>query len=186
MKSTEFFRRSVLALAALVLLAPVARAHVTLDVPQAVTGESFKAIFRIGHGCDGKATQALTVRVPAGFHQAKPMPKAGWQVDVRRAPLATPFESRGTTIREDVVEVTWRATTRDSWLRDDEYDEFTLRGQVAAQPGVVWFTASQQCDGVRMEWSEVPASGADAHGLKAPAVPLKVLPSIDDPHAGHH
>lgn len=80
-------------LAALALTAAAslgAQAHVSLEEPQALAGGSYKAVLRIGHGCEGTATHTLSVRVPAGFRGAKPMPKTGWSLSIERAAPAQP------------------------------------------------------------------------------------------------
>src|SRR5262245_44630821 len=59
-----------------------ASAHVTLEVPEAALGASYKATLRVNHGCEGSPTVALRVRMPEGVIAVKPMPKAGWKLDV--------------------------------------------------------------------------------------------------------
>lgn len=90
-------------------LAPAAQAHVTLEQAEAVAGTPYKAVLRVGHGCDGSATTRITASLPAGFRGAKPMPKAGWTLDVKREKLAKPYESHGRMISDDVVVVSWTA-----------------------------------------------------------------------------
>lgn len=160
-----------------VLAAAPAAAHVTLEDAQATAGAGTKLVFRVGHGCEGTATHTLTVQLAPGFRGAKPMPKPGWTVAIRRAPLAEPYESHGRSVTDDVVEVTWRAATREAWLADAHYDEFVLRGQAPLQPGPAWFKVRQQCERGEWHWAEVPAEGQGTRGLKAPAVRLEVLPA---------
>ena len=62
--------------------AAAAQAHVTLDQATATAGTYQKLAFRVGHGCDGKATTGLTVTLPDGATHAKPMPKPGWKISV--------------------------------------------------------------------------------------------------------
>jgi uncharacterized protein YcnI len=177
------FGLAALAAAVSGLMSP-AQAHVTLDTAVAPAGTSFKAAFRVGHGCEaGSATHTLVVRVPAGFRGAKPMPKPGWALDIVRAPLAMLDDSTNGKVTEDVVEVTWRATSREAWVQDAWYDEFVLRGQTPAQAGPLWFKVRQVCDKGQWDWADVPASGTSTKGLKAPAALLDVQPA--DPHAGH-
>jgi periplasmic copper chaperone A len=159
-----------------------ARAHVTLEQPKAPAGSTYKAVFRIGHGCDGSATHTVRVALPAGFRGAKPMPKAGWTLDVRKAPLAQSYESHGRTVNDDVVEVSWKATPREAWLPDAHYDEFTLRGQLPAAAQPLWFKVQQLCERGEWNWADVPASGTSMRGLKAPAVLLEVTPAETKPH----
>jgi copper(I)-binding protein len=164
------------ACAALVLMpaAAPALAHVSLEQAVAAPGSGYKAVFRIGHGCEGTATHTVRVQLPEGFRGARPMPKAGWAIELRRAPLAQPYESHGKRIAEDVVEVTWRARSREAWLPDAHYDEFVLRGQAPEQAGPAWFKVQQLCERGRWDWSDIPASGTATRGLRAPAVLLMV------------
>ena len=68
-----------LMLAAIVAVcgASVANAHITLEQSQATSGKAYKAVLRVGHGCEGKATIKIRVKVPEGQLSAKPMPKSG-------------------------------------------------------------------------------------------------------------
>lgn len=157
-------------------------AHVVLDQPQAPAGSAYTASLRVGHGCDGSPTHTVTVQVPAGLRGAKPQPKPGWTLSVRKAPLAQPSTSHGRTVTDDVVEVRWQATSRAAWLDDAWFDTFHLRGQLPAQPGPLWFRVQQLCETGQLDWTEVPASGTSTQGLKAPAALLQVMPAQP---AGH-
>jgi periplasmic copper chaperone A len=168
--------------ALIALAATAAQAHVTLEQPQATAGAGYKATLRVTHGCEGSATHTVTVRLPAGFRGAKPMPKAGWSISLQRAPLAQPYQSHGRTVNDDVVEITWKAASREAWLPDAHYDEFVLRGQAPEAPGPAWFTVLQLCEQGQWHWADVPASGTSTKGLKAPAVLLDVQPKAA---AGH-
>jgi uncharacterized protein YcnI len=154
----------------LLALATAAQAHVTLDQPQAAAGSSVRAVFKVGHGCDGSPTHTLVVRVPAAVKNAKPMPKPGWTL----------------TVDDSATEgrvITWKAASREQWLREEFYDEFVVRLQAPAQPGPQWFKVLQLCEKGQGDWSEVPASGNSTKGLKAPAALLDVTPAGE--HAGH-
>ena len=157
-------------------------AHVTLEQPKAPAGSTVKAVLRVSHGCDGSATHTVRVSIPTGLRGAKPMPKAGWSLDVRRAALAQPYESHGRPVTEDVVEVTWKANSRDAWLADAHYDEFVVRGQLPYKPGALWFKVQQVCERGELNWADVPPAGVSIRGLKAPAVLLEVTPADG---AGH-
>jgi uncharacterized protein YcnI len=171
-----------LVIASLLAACGSVQAHVTLDQPQALAGTSFKVALRVGHGCDGQATSTISVRIPEGFAGAKPMPKPGWVLEIKRAPLAQPYESHGRKISDDVVQITWKAASREAWLQDAWYDEFVLRGQTPATAGPLWFKVLQGCEKSEADWAEVPASGTATQGLKFPAALLEVLPNE---HAGH-
>jgi len=159
------------------LLNTAAQAHVTLEQPEALAGSPYKAVLRIGHGCAGSATTKVSVLLPAGFRGAKPVPKAGWTLALRREKLATPYESHGRSITDELAEVSWTASSEASYLQDDWFDEFALRGSLPATPGTLWFKVRQSCVQGEWDWSEVPASGSSTKGLKAPAVRLELRPT---------
>lgn len=156
--------------------------HVVLADPAALAGTSYRAAFRVGHGCEGSPTTAISVFVPAGFMGAKPMPKPGWMLSTRKEKLAQPYDNHGKTVTEDVVEITWTATSRDSWLSDAWYDEFVLRGGLPTEAGPLWFRVLQTCEQGRLDWAQIPANGTSTQGLKAPAVLLELIPSGSTGH----
>ena len=119
--------------------------HVTLEQQQAEVGANYKAVLRVGHGCDGLPTTSLRVQLPTGFQGAKPMPKAGWTLATKAEKLATPYDNHGKQITEDVTEITWAVKSPDFALKDSEYDEFILRGRAAMPTGAAWFKVTQLC-----------------------------------------
>jgi len=167
----------------LLLAAAAASAHVVLEEPAALAGSSYRAAFRVGHGCSGSPTTAIRVFLPAGVRGAKPMPKAGWTLTIRRELLAQPYDSHGKTVREDVVEVRWTADGPASYLQDDWYDEFVLRATLPAQAGALWFRVLQSCGGSQLDWADMPAQGTSTRGMKTPAALLEVLPGGASAHA---
>jgi uncharacterized protein YcnI len=164
----------------LCLAASVAGAHVSLEEPAAVADSSYKATLRVSHGCEGSATHTVRVLIPRAFRGTRPMPKAGWTLQTRRATLDQPYESHGRTVTEDVVEVVWKAASRDAWLEDAHYDEFVLRGRTPTQPGPIWFQVQQLCEKGQWNWFDTPADpkSTSSRGLKAPAALLEVLPGM--------
>jgi periplasmic copper chaperone A len=167
-----------IALCAALMPATQAFSHVTLEQPQVESGAFYKAVLRVGHGCDGLPTAALRVQLPAGFQGAKPMPKAGWAVKAAVTKLATPYDNHGKPITEDVSEITWTATSPEFALKDNEYDEFILRGRAALAAGAAWFKVTQLCQEAGKTgsnaWTEIPAQGTSTQGLKYPAALLNV------------
>jgi uncharacterized protein YcnI len=154
--------------AAIALASCAASAHVSLEYDVAMAGTSYKAAFRVGHGCGESATRQLSVDVPAGVRGAHPMPKPGWRLDIERA--------------TDVVRVTWTARSREDALPSAHYDEFVLVAQVPAQPGTLYWPVRQVCEEGRADWTEVPRAGQKYSDLKSPAPLLEVLPGAA---AGH-
>jgi uncharacterized protein YcnI len=142
-----------------------ALAHVTLEYQVAPANARYKASFRVGHGCNGSPTRQLSVALPAGVRNAKPMPKPGWSLEVHP------------------TRVTWTANGREHMLADAHYDEFVLLAQMPQQAGTLYWPVVQLCEQGSHEWTQVPAPGQKHSELKSPAASLEVLPAGDA--AGH-
>lgn len=165
-------------IAGLLALAGTAQAHIVLEQREAEAGSIYKAVLKVGHGCDGSATRQLVVTLPAGLRGAKPVPKPGWRLGLRMEKLAQPFESHGKPITEGLAEVSWTALSEADQLQDAWYDEFELRAGLPDQPGELWFKVRQVCALGESNWAEVPAAGASTKGLKLPAARLLVIPAL--------
>jgi uncharacterized protein YcnI len=176
------FATKFIATCALSMPAAAVFAHISLERGSAEAGSSYKAVLRVGHGCDGAPTTGITVQVPAGFQGAKPMPKPGWQLATRSSKLAAPYSSHGREVTEDVVEVRWTAASAQAALPAAHYDEFVLFGTLPAGPGPLWFKVLQTCEAGRNDWSQVPTEGTSTQGLRSPAALLLVLPAGTAPH----
>ncbi|MGR2663574.1 MULTISPECIES: YcnI family protein [Chromobacterium] len=166
-----------LALLALLTASGSALAHVTLETPTAASGSYYKGVLKIGHGCNGSPTTAISVELPEGVRLAQPMPKAGWEVEVSKSAVK-PFDNYGRKVSEDVSRITWKGGK----LPSNFYDEFVFQAKIAAQPGKLYFKVKQQCEQGETNWAEIPAAGQDAHDLKSPAAELTVTAGV----AGHH
>jgi uncharacterized protein YcnI len=160
-----------------------ASAHVALEYQVAPAASSYKATFKIGHGCGTAPTRQVGVAIPAGVLGAHPMPKPGWSLEIQRDKLAQPATSHGHTVTEDVVRVTWTARTPADMLPSEQYDEFSLVAQLPDRAGPLYWPVSQVCEPGRMDWTEVPRSGQSLSELKTPAAVLELLPAAGA--AGH-
>jgi uncharacterized protein YcnI len=169
MKTSIFFFAAILA-------APVALAHISLEQTTASAGAYQKLTFRVGHGCDGSATNSITVLLPEGINGAKPMPKAGWSIATVDGKLAAPVMSHGVAVTSAVREVSWKGGP----LPDAQYDEFSMQVKLADAAGKLYFKVIQGCDKGRAEWSEVP--GTPGTKMKFPAPVLDVMPAADHVH----
>ena len=157
-----------------------ALSHATLEQPEAAAGAAYRAVLRIGHGCDGEATQTLRVKLPEGFYNAKPMPKAGWTLEVVKGPYATAFDNHGTPMTEGAREIIWSGGD----LADDWYDEFVIRGTVGPEiaPGTrLYFAAVQECAGGTADWTDVSGNPDVAN----PAPGVTVTPARGGAGHGH-
>lgn len=154
----------------------LAQAHTTLEYPVATAGQSYKAIFKVGHGCGTSPTRQIVVDIPAGVQGAKPMPKAGWRLEVTRQTLAKPYISHGRTVIEDVTRISWTAKTAEDLLPNGHYDEFVLVATLPDQAGMMYWPVQQLCEQERMDWTEIPKAGQKSADLKAPAAALELMP----------
>ena len=172
-------------LGALALLGTVAQAHVTLEYPVATVGQSYKATFKIAHGCGSSPTRVVEVEIPAGVRGAKPMPKPGWQLEVQRDPLAQPDTSHGRSITEDTTRVRWTAKTDADQLASQHYDEFVLVATLPHQAGRLYWPVRQICPQGRLDWTERPGPGQSWHDLASPAAELELMPAATGTHKHH-
>jgi uncharacterized protein YcnI len=167
----------ITAFAAVILgMAAPAWAHVTLDQSAGQADTYQKLAFRVGHGCDGSPTTAITVMLPESVTGAKPMPKAGWKISTVQGKLSVPQESHGKTITTAVREVTWSGGP----LPDEYFDEFIVQAKLPAEPGKVYFKVVQQCVKGSVAWDEIP--GDAKVKILAPAPMLNVLPADGPAH----
>ena len=163
---------------ALFLMASLpAAAHITLEYQVANAGSAYKATFKVGHGCGSSPVKQIVVSIPAGVQSAKPMPKAGWALDITREKLAQPLSDHGKTVTDRVARISWTAQTPADYLQNDWYDEFVLQAKLPAKEGTLYWPVSQICEEGRTDWVEVPKPGQKLSGLKSPAAALELMPA---------
>lgn len=168
-----------LAAVALCALPATLSAHATLEVKEAAQNSNYKAVIRIGHGCEGHATQSVTVTIPEGVINAKPMPKAGWTLDTVTSAYAKTYEYHGPR-SEGVTSITWTGH-----LEDGHYDEFIFRARItdAFEAGeTIYFPTVQSCTEGSNDWVEVPVKGKEDVRLKRPAPGLNVTAGHNHAH----
>ena len=158
------------------LAASPAAAHVYLEGKQATVGASYKAVFAVPHGCSGSPTVKIRVQIPEGVIAVKPMPKAGWNVDVVEGQYAGVYDYHGNKLTSGVKEVVWSGGN----LPDRNYDEFVVSSFLTdtLKPNTtLYFPVVQECEKGVSRWIEIPAEGAaHAHDDKSPAPGVKLLP----------
>lgn len=150
-------------------------AHASLDQETAMSGDSFRGVLRISHGCNGSPTVSVRIRIPEEVRRTKPMPKPGWELKTVVTELDQPYESYGSTVTEDVRELSWSGGS----LADDFFDEFIFRASLpeVEEETVLYFRTVQECaNGEVHRWIETPASGETAEDYREPAPSLRLLP----------
>ena len=151
-------------------------AHVTLEVQEASIGATYKAIVRVPHGCGTEATNAVRIKIPEGFYNVKPMPKAGWTLETVTGPYAHAYENHGTTVTVGVQEIVWK----DGNLPNEWYDEFVFRGTFAGTlpEGEFYFPTVQECANGEEAWIDVTGDS----GAEMPAPSLTLVPAEQPGH----
>lgn len=184
LKTIATHARSYCAIALFCAISAPAAAHVTLEYQVANAGSYYKGTFKVGHGCGTSPVKQIVVTIPAGVQGAKPMPKAGWTIEVTRSKLAEARQDHGKTITEEVSRISWTAKTPADYLQNDWYDEFVLQAKLPAKAGTIYWPVSQICEEGRVDWAEVPKAGQKLHDLKSPAAVLELMPV--DGSGGHN
>jgi periplasmic copper chaperone A len=174
--------KTIVSVAAVAAIPAIASAHVTLVQGEAPADSYYLAQLQIPHGCDGKATKEVRVTLPEGFISAKPMPKAGWTLEIVKGKYKTEYKDHGKPVTEGPLAIHWKGGD----LPDDNFDIFSVRGKFAglASGSVVPFAVTQLCDGAEAVWNEVAAPGQDAHDLPNPAPTVTLIAAKDMHH--HH
>ena len=168
--------RSLLIGALAIAIAMPAAAHVTLENQEAKVGASYKAVFRVPHGCDGTATTAIRVKIPEGVIGVKPMPKPGWTLTTTTGKYPKAYELFHRQMTEGVTEISWSGGK----LPDDWYDEFVFQGFLADDLDTgkpMYFPVVQECEKGVHRWIEMPAAGKSPSDYPEPAPALKLLPA---------
>jgi hypothetical protein len=113
--------------------------------------------FGVGHGCEGKATTALRVEIPAGVASARPQPKPDWTLTIEAVPGGG----------EQVRAITWRGE-----LPADQFDEFLIQVRLPPAAGPLGFPAVQTSGGAEVRWIEPADSGGPRPTRPLPTVVL--------------
>ncbi|MEP9355356.1 DUF1775 domain-containing protein [Xanthobacter sp. KR7-65] len=168
MTRTAIFGALAAAVAAGLAAAP-ASAHVTLEKSDAVAGTYYKAVLKVGHGCEGSPTTSLKVTIPDGLVAAKPMPKPGWTLAAEAGAYDRAYAFHGKEVREGVKSIRWSGGS----LPDGQYDEFVFIAYLAPEAGAraVPVPVVQTCEKGELRWVEVARPGEKA---AQPAPVLKI------------
>ena len=148
-----------------------ASAHITLEQKSAEAGSEYTAVFRVPHGCDGSATTGITVFLPPGFNDARPVAKEGWSLSQKTEKLDKPYIVHGTSMVERVAQVSWSG----GHLGGMEYGEFVIRVSLPDAPGKRAFHVLQQCEQGQSDWAGVEQEGQAKPSLPAPV--LEITPA---------
>ncbi|MEK1928293.1 MAG: DUF1775 domain-containing protein [Pararhizobium sp.] len=177
-------RTTLLALAFLLAGVAAAHAHASFENDEVASESNFKAVLQIPHGCDGKATTEVQVKLPEGFVFAKPQPKAGWEIEIIKSDYQKSYDNHGKTVTSGPLEIRWKNGN----LSDDYYDTFVINGTISGfdKETQIAFPVTQLCGAAdKVVWDEIAAEGQSAHSLEHPAPTVTVTPATAEGHHGH-
>ena len=154
-------------------LAETASAHITLEGEEAAADSSYKAVLRVPHGCEGAATTAIRVQIPEGLIVAKPMPKAGWTIELKEGDYAKSYDYFGDPVTKGVKEIAWTGGN----LPDKFYDEFVFRVRITsfALGTKIYLPVVQECGSAADRWIEIPEAGKSEDDYEYPAPGFTVI-----------
>jgi uncharacterized protein YcnI len=168
--------RLCIAIAAGLLAAWPASAHVLLDGKQAAVGAEYKAVFVVPHGCGGSATVKLRVQIPEGVIVAQAEPKSGWTIDTMRGKYAGEYDVHGAKVAEGIKEVAWSGGKAPDKTREEfVIDTFLADG--LKPDTTLYFPVVQECEQGVSRWIEIPRDGAaHSHEGRWPAPGVRLTP----------
>jgi uncharacterized protein YcnI len=122
----------IAAVAATLVIAPAAAAHVTVNPPEWEAGGFARFAVRVPNERDGADTTRVTIKFPEQVLSASFQPVEGWRRTVKMARLDQPIEEEGERITERIDTVTWSGGR----IRPGEFQEFGVSFQVPeVEPG---------------------------------------------------
>jgi periplasmic copper chaperone A len=162
------------ALAASVVVAGSASAHVTVSSQDATPGGYGKITFRVPNESDTASTVALRIQVPqeAAMTSLRTQPLPGWTVTRTTSDLEAPLEFQGEEISSYVSVIEFRAEDGGG-IAPGEFQEFALSGGPFPEADELTFPAVQvYSDGNESAWIEPTVAGQEEPERPAPVLTL--------------
>jgi periplasmic copper chaperone A len=181
------------AVVAMLLLAPGASAHVTLQPEEVPAGDFTRLDVRVPNERDDASTTKVEVQFPPGFLFVSTEPVPGWNAEVKMRKLDKPVEQFGERITEEVDRVTLTADGEANAIGPGQFQDFGLSVGVPDKAGTTLkFPAVQTySSGEVVRWIgpvdaeepaplvKVTAAGAEG-GAQAAAQPQAAAGGDDD------
>jgi uncharacterized protein YcnI len=162
------------ALAASVVLAGAASAHVTVSSLDAAPGGYGKVTFRVPNESDTASTVGLRIQVPqeAAMTSFRTQPVPGWTVTLTTSDLDEPLQFQGEEISSYVSVIEFRADAGGG-IAPGEFQEFALSGGPFPEVDELAFPAVQlYSDGNESAWIEPTVEGQEEPERPAPVLTL--------------
>jgi uncharacterized protein YcnI len=119
------------ALVAVLALAPMAVAHVTVQPEEAPAGGFTRLDVRVPNERDNADTTKVDVQFPPGFLSVSTEPVPGWNIKITKRKLDKPVEQFGEQVTEEVGRITFTGGA----IRPGEFQDFGLSLGVPDKPG---------------------------------------------------
>jgi uncharacterized protein YcnI len=169
-------------LAAVVLTAVPAAAHVTVSSPDAAPGGFGKLVVRVPTESATASTTKLQVQLPddTPFAFVSTKPHSGWTVATTERKLAKPITAEGFTLSKVVATVTWTASG--AGIGPGQFDEFELSlGAFPSDVDTLSFPTTQSySDGTVVVWDQASVKGQDEPEHPAPTLELAAATQAAD------
>jgi uncharacterized protein YcnI len=162
------------ALAASVVLAPGASAHVSVSSSDAEPGGFGKLTFRVPNESETASTVGVRIQIPeeAALASLRTQSLPGWTATTTTATLAEPREVHGQEITSYVSVVEFRAADGGG-IKPGEFQEFSLSGGPFPEADELTFpTVQRYSDGNESAWIEPTVAGQDEPERPAPVLTL--------------
>ncbi|NUU30282.1 YcnI family protein [Arthrobacter sp. C9C5] len=162
-----------------------ASAHVGVS-PDKTTANSYALLtFAIPHGCEESATTKVAITLPPELDDAQPTVNPNWTAAKVTEKLTAPKKlADGSSITKRTSQIVYTAKTP---LSPELRDALVLSVKLPDAAGkTLYFPTLQSCEVGRVDWSQVPAEGQDAHALKSPAPSLTVTAAAAATEADGH
>jgi periplasmic copper chaperone A len=169
------------ALAASVVAATGASAHVTVASQDAAPGGYGKITFRVPNESDTASTVGLRIQIPrdAALASLRTQPVPGWTATLTTADLEEPVDNHGQEISSYVSVVEFRAEDG-TGIAPGEFQEFALSGGPFPDTSQLSFPAVQlYSDGTETAWIEPTVDGQEEPERPAPVLSLAASTSGD-------
>jgi uncharacterized protein YcnI len=126
---------AAVAAVAVLVFAPAASAHVTLQPEELTAGDFTRLDVRVPNERDDASTTKVEVRFPPGFLSVSTEPVSGWNAEIATRKLDKPVEQFGERVTEEVDRLTLTANGEANAIGPGQFRDFGLSVGVPDKPG---------------------------------------------------
>jgi uncharacterized protein YcnI len=173
----------VAAFALLLATATGAFAHVSVSADTTSAGAFAFATFSVPHGCEGKGTTKISIKIEEDLAYVTPFESPGWTVEATKRKLDKPMQAEHGELTEVTDEIVY---TRDGAALPDGIGSalgVSMQLPESADGDTLFFPVVQECEGgLSTNWIQKAEEGEDAHELESPAPSITVGEAAGDDH----